>query len=53
MIGQCFPDHQVTQSWHPSRALSVHLLGDAIALYRTIGMPKHVEIAEPMLKDAR
>jgi hypothetical protein len=52
MIGQCFPDHQVTQSWHPS-PLSVPLLGDAIALYRTIGMPKHVEIAEQMLKDAR
>ena len=25
------------------------LLGEAIELYRTIGMPKHVEIAEKML----
>ena len=29
------------------------LLGEAIELYKAIGMPKHVEIAERMLERAR
>jgi len=29
-----------------------HLLTEAVAMYRTLGMPKHVEIAEALLDEA-
>jgi hypothetical protein len=41
----------IDREGHGDRDKAFRLLTEAVAMYRNIGMPRHIEIAEAMLRD--